>query len=345
MSNDIPAQPFQASASQLEAHIEQYANAVIAELSSFYLELPRGEHFVEYSDFERAYTDLARATDNFGNLEKSTARQLARQNGLILVVLRCMVGLSPPELADLASESEGVTIDQGFARAQDMKAKDGADLFSRARPPTIQRLDALINAACDAITSGPGSTVQADVVIHRLNKIDTAEGLSSLQRVLREGVPYPALLYERMLGRPFASHRDSVSEKVGDIVEDAIADELEKHGVPYYKTARAERIDGFDQAPDFLIPDRSKPGVVIEAKLTQDDGTARDKVTRVQHLDRLSEGGTRFEVIACIDGRGFKVRREDMKKLLLATKGKVFSVATMPQLVEETSLQNYAGGR
>jgi hypothetical protein len=27
--------------------------------------------------------------------------------------------------------------------------------------------------------------------------------------------------------------------------------------------------------------------VVIEAKITEDDGTARDKVTRVQHLERL----------------------------------------------------------
>ena len=50
----------------------------------------------------------------------------------------------------------------------------------------------------------------------------------------------------------------------------------------------------------------------------------RDKVTRVQHLGALSMKGKlsqeepHFEVIACIAGRGFKVRREDMKKLLIA---------------------------
>jgi hypothetical protein len=37
----------------------------------------------------------------------------------------------------------------------------------------------------------------------------------------------------------------------------------------------------------------------------------------------------RFEVIACISGRGFGVRREDMKKLLLATRGKVFTFKTL----------------
>ncbi len=58
------------------------------------------------------------------------------------------------------------------------------------------------------------------------------------------------------------------------------------------------------------------PQVMIEAKLTEDDGTARDKATCVQHLAELgslaaSEEG-RFEVIACIGG--FGVRRENMRR-------------------------------
>jgi hypothetical protein len=40
------------------------------------------------------------------------------------------------------------------------------------------------------------------------------------------GVPYAMLLYERFLGRPFAGHRDSVSEIVGDSLESAIEDVL-----------------------------------------------------------------------------------------------------------------------
>ena len=75
--------------------------------------------------------------------------------------------------------------------------------------------------------------------------------------------------------------------------------------------------------------------------MTEDDGTARDKVTRVQHLRELADKGRRFEVIACIDGRGFTVRRGDMKKLLIATKGKVFTMATMDRLIETTSLHQF----
>ena len=49
----------------------------------------------------------------------------------------------------------------------------------------------------------------------------------------------------------------------------------------------------------------------------------------------------RFEVVACIAGRGFGVRREDMKKLLLATRGKVFTLQNVDQLVEHTRLREF----
>lgn len=78
----------------------------------------------------------------------------------------------------------------------------------------------------------------------------------------------------------------------------------------------------------------------------EDDGTARGKVTRVQHLAALSMAGQppgqpKFEVIACIAGRGFGVRREDMRKLILATRGKVFTLQNMDRLVDSTGLREF----
>ena len=68
------------------------------------------------------------------------------------------------------------------------------------------------------------------------------------------GAPYAMLLYERFLGRPFAGHRDSVSELVGDGLENAIEEQLAKAGISFRKTKRAERFPGFNQAPDFMVP-------------------------------------------------------------------------------------------
>jgi len=86
--------------------------------------------------------------------------------------------------------------------------------------------------------------------------------------------------------------------------------------------------------------------VIIEAKITGDDGTARDKVSRILRLAemrdrRLREGKPSFQVVACIDGRGFGVRRQDMRDLLTATHGKVFTANTLRDLVSHTDLARF----
>jgi hypothetical protein len=133
---------------------------------------------------------------------------------------------------------------------------------------------------------------------------------------------------------------------VGDNVDPAIQEVLTKAGISYRKTKRAEKVPGFDQTPDFIVPDEFNPQVVIEAKLTEDDGTPRDKVTRIQHLGQLSlmgapAGQQKYQVIACIAGRGFRVRAEDMTKMLIATRGKVSTLKTLDRLVECYNLAKY----
>lgn len=123
---------------------------------------------------------------------------------------------------------------------------------------------------------------------------------------------------------------------------DAIKDVLSQSKVSFRETKRAERITGFDQAPDFIIPDEFNPVAIVEAKLTEDDGTARDKVARVQRLRTLRDESRRtYDVIAFIAGRGFKVRREDMRRLLQATSGKVFTLSSMHLLIDETRIREY----
>ena len=262
-----------------------------------------------------------------------------------MIVLRCMLGFTPPEWAYYASRHTGVVITQGAARTIDRNIRTKPDAaLPRNGSVTERRIHALIAVACRILESGAPEGSSDN--LHRFDKADTRAGLASLRSVADLGIPYSILLYERLLGRPFAGHRDSISELVGNIVENAVEDVLSRAGISYRKTKRAERLPGFDQAPDFIIPNEFNPQIVIEAKLTEDDGTARDKITRVQHLGSLSTEGQpagqpKFEVIACIAGRGFGVRREDMKKLLLSTRGKVFTLQNMQQLVAHTRLAEF----
>jgi hypothetical protein len=338
--------PFEVPFERVRADLDTYVDAVFACLQSEFMTLPRGPGFVEYPVFEQGYEALKHATGNFRGAATPEVLDAIQRVPVALIVLRTMLGFTPPEWAYVTSQRTGVDVSQGAIRSLDRKIRMWPLTPLRAAGEvTGQRLRALVNTACELLVEG-APEVPVDI-LHRLDKADTKHGLASIQPLSDLGVPYAMALYERFMGRPFAGHRDSVSELVGDVLETAIEGVLTRAGVSYRKTKRAERVSGFDQAPDFIVPDEFSPQVVIEAKITEDDGTARDKVTRVQHLASLSQKGLskraqpRFEVIACIGGRGFKQRREDMKKLLLATRGKVFTIENLKKLVDCSRLREF----
>jgi hypothetical protein len=336
--------PFEVPYTEIEAHFDTYIDSVFEALESSFLLLPRGPGFVGYRDFQAAYEVLKRHTAGFTVVEKVNVVDALHENALAFVVLRTVLGFTPPELAYLAAKETGIAISQNFARSLDRRVRIEPKLLRSLSRQSQQRVTALVSVACDLVRQDVGQVPEG--MIHRLDKADTRSGLAGLQHLAIEGVPYAMLLYERFLGRPFAAHRDSVSELVGEVMENAVEERLRRSGISFRKTKRAERIEGFDQMPDFIIPDEWNPQIVIEAKITEDDGTARDKVTRIQHLAEIGRqrrvlGQSGFQVVACIDGRGFGVRRTDMRKLLEAAQGKVFSLKTLDYLVEGTDLKGF----
>ena len=356
--------PFELMPTELQARLEEMVDVTIADLSSEFLLLPRGDAFLDYSDFRAAYETLKRHTDAFSDLSEGKAMEAAIENSRVFCVLRAILGMTPPEWAELARVEFSADIDQGPARTLDRKCRETTNFIKTLverhevrlakalaaggkqieSKKSITRIEVLIRAAVRYITQGAPDDV--DGMIHRLDKFDTKEGKRSLQYASTENVPYPVLLYERYLGRPFAAHRDAVSERVGEVMENAIENTLRAAGVSFRKTNRAERIPGFGQAPDFCIPDEIHPVVVIEAKITSDDGTARDKVARIKVLasqrdSHVASGRPAYEVVACIDGRGFRQRREDMRQMLQCLSGKVFTAATLDRLLTHTRIREF----
>ena len=85
---------------------------------------------------------------------------------------------------------------------------------------------------------------------------------------------------------------------------------------------------------------------MIEVRISEDNGTARDKITIVQRLALLSADSEAarkelFQSIACVDGRGFS-RGADIADMILATEGKVSTLRHLRQLVEHTRLSDFA---
>ncbi len=338
--------PFEVPFAEVQASLDAFVDQIFGALQSEFLNLPKGAGFIDYSTFSKGYEELKGTTKDFRDLTPDQIIASIFRTPISFIVLRTILGFTPPEWAYVTTQRSGVEVPQGAARALDRRMRMAPLTPLRSNNGiTNTRLRAMVWTACNLLTE-PHPTV-TDNKLYRLDKADTKNGLASLQPLADLGVPYAMLLYERFLGRPFAGHRDSVSELVGDVMESAIETQLMGSKISFRKTKRAERVAGFDQAPDVIVPDEFNPAAVIEAKITEDDGTARDKITRVQHLGSLSMHGRtpndppRFEVIACIAGRGFGVRREDMRKLLLATRGKVFTLQNIPRLIECTRLADF----
>lgn len=340
----MPTFPFEVSIDVILQDPESYIDSVFSCLESEFLVMPKGAGFVEYPVFEHGYEVLKAATEGFSELDPNRIFSVIVTEPITFIIIRSMLGFTPPEWGYVTSQRTGVLVSQGFVRSLDRKVRMSPKKKLKINGVIKERLKAMIQTACQLLSEG-APDVNGEQ-LHRLDKADTKNGAKGIRNLAMIGVPYAMLLYERFLGRPFAGHRDSVSELIGDSLESAIEDVLSKAGVSFRKTKRAERIEGFDQAPDFIIPSEFNPQVIIEAKITEDDGTARDKVTRIQHLAELSvssrlEDEPKYEVIACIGGRGFGVRREDMKKMILATRGKVFTLKTLDRLIECSRISEY----
>jgi hypothetical protein len=338
--------PFELAPKALGSRLDEMVDVTFKDLQSQFLVLPKKASFIEFDEFQAAYEVLKRHMKGFSNLSEPAAWAALKEDALTLVILRTVLGMSPGEWAEIARQERDTDVSTTFARSIDVSVRKKRDTFQRLPVGSLKekRVKALLSTALEYIYRGapPGT----EDTVHRLAKADTIEGQASLRHLAAEHVPYAVLLYERYLGRPFASYRDSISELVGDVMEAAIEKRLRRAGVTFRKTGQAERVPGFAQAPDFFVPTELSPAVIVEAKITGDDGTARDKVARILRLasirdERLRKGRNGFEVVACVDGRGFGVRRQDMKDMLLATKGKVFTLATLDQLIPHTRLKEY----
>ena len=256
-------QPFEVPFVDVEFKIEGYVDSVFASLRSEFLTLPKGEGYVEYPTFETGYEALKRATKDFRTFEPEEILTVARAIPIVFLVVRTMLGFTPPEWAYVTTAHTNVEVPQGAARTLDRNIRlHPTRPLPAAGGVTEQRMRAMISTAVKLLKEGAPDTPG---LLHRLDKADTRQGLRSIQPLADLGVPYAMVLYQRFLGRPFAGHRDSVSELVGDVVEAAVEAVLSAEKISFRKTKRAERVTGFDQAPDFIIPSEFDPKIIIEA--------------------------------------------------------------------------------
>src|SRR5438105_4423533 len=110
---------FDADYGDASLSFEPLVDEVFAELKSSFLELPRGEGFVNYATFERGYQALKRATADFETVTPLTVETAIAEAPIAFIVFRTILGFTPPEWAYITTETTEVPVDQGAARTTD----------------------------------------------------------------------------------------------------------------------------------------------------------------------------------------------------------------------------------
>ena len=181
--------PFEVPFAAVEHDIDRYVDAVFSALQSEFLVLPKGAGFVDYALFEQGYERLKQATQGFRQFSPSIVQATVREMPIGFIVLRTMLGFTPPEWAYVASRDSGVEVSQGFIRSLDRKIRMDPlrALPASSGSEVAERIVALVASACKLIAQG-APVVDADR-LHRLDKADTRSGLQGLQSLADLGVP------------------------------------------------------------------------------------------------------------------------------------------------------------
>lgn len=133
--------------------------------------LPKGEGFVDYPTFERGYEALKKETGEFRTFDPQALVDAVSMDPMVMIVVRAMLGFTPPEWAYMAIQKTGVEVTQGFVRSLDRNIRMGKFSFARATETSRTRVLALIRTACDLLTT-PTPVAGTDK-LHRLEKADT----------------------------------------------------------------------------------------------------------------------------------------------------------------------------
>lgn len=315
---------------------------------SFHL-IPRGSVMASEGDFAAAYGALDTATNHFTNTDQATLEAALHAAPGALSALRMVISLTHNELAatckllDPSSKFSGDAI-KGFERSDPEPAP------SPRRSALVATVVATIRAVMDRRLLGVPDEATAN--FHsKLDHADARGGWPSVQHAAEHGIPYSRLLYQRYVGGAWRQVQDAYSEVKGDnILELPLERMLLSEGIPHWRSpsgasgarATAEKF-GLNPGPDFVIPD-DEPAVIIESKVAEDGGTARDKAARIKDLARA--GNTRGLVVcALVDGKGWTERPTALLDVVLATDGRTYSLSTMSLLLSVPEVASLRGTR
>jgi len=311
-------------------------------LSAHFAFVPRRDDY-ELRYFRSIYERTAAATGHFTETESSQLAAVLERDPQSLLVFRTILGYTPHELAVATREVAQETGERGVSDARIKSLEQGGRISSSAANLLAATIHRLITSN---LWGGAPEGLRS-----KMDKADTARGWTSVSEYAASGVPYEIFLHQRHTGGAFRQLLDATSEERGAILEAAVAAILDDLGIPYLRTGskdQGEIVRRFNlsvtPAPDFVIFDAGgNLRALLECKLTNDGGTARDKASRFAKLRQESGRLGGVPLFAVLDGLGWERVNDALGPVVEACDGLVFSLENLPTMLEVRPLPDLAG--
>ncbi len=333
-----------------EAQLKEVAAEFFRRCASLYAErLSPSFHMVpwdtaqllEDEGFSAIYARANALTSGFRDVTADKIGNVLRQEPPALIVFRMMAAFSRDHVSYLLRRVYDVRLSRDDLRVIEHQG-------AAASPPLVARW----RAACGTLGQLLYDAVRGELLAFRdgvetdkfralTDKIDTRGGWETVANAAASGVPYDALLYQRYIGSAFGLAINASTSLKADLLEGPVDQLLRDSGIPFYRVGAREKVPGWEQAPDFFVPSKEAPVVLIEAKVAEDGGTARDKASRIERLSRLAYGRG-ATLISVVDGLGFLRINDVLAPILGNSKGLVFTYSDLAEMLEVPTLRAYS---
>lgn len=294
--------------------------------------------YYELPTFQAAYHAASKATSGFSNVNQATLVRVLIDEPSTLLALRTILGLTIQEFAkatDLVAEPLDLK-PLTPSRVQSMERNGHIGPKKTADNTALVAALTVLGAIDGSLFGDPPGDLKP-----KQAKYDTENGWETVEGLARDGVPYDAFLHQRHYGGAFRQLLDATSTKRGDIVEDAVEELFEQNHIPYIRTGSHNQADiakrfgiKVTPAPDFVVFDQTGTlRAMLECKLANDGGTARDKALRFERLRDESIRLNGVPLFAVLTGLGWTRVNDTLGPVVRDTLGRVFTLSTLPEML------------
>ena len=289
----------------------------------------------ELEPFVRLYADVERLTQGFRNVDVDSLLSVIHEFPGTIRVFRTILGFTTQEFAAATDLLAATTGGSALSVTRVKAMETGRRVTVDDARVCAELIDQVLAGDLFSLPSHLGTR-------SKIEKPDTADGWSSVRAAASDGVPYEVLLHQRHYGGAFRQLLDATSTSRGDILEDAVSALFTAQQVPFIRTGSSNQEEiarrfglTVRPAPDFVLfdPTAGVLRAILECKVANDGGTARDKAARFRTLRTESTRLGGVPLFAVLSGLGWRRTGDALGPVVSATDGRTFTFSTLAEMM------------